>query len=155
MTHDDILTALQSNAMQIEAMISGLTDEQLSQRRADGHWSLREVIGHLHADADLFLTRFRCVVQEDNPTIHSVAGGDVMVAEGGYGTRPVEPVIAELAATDQQIADLLAGLDVGGWQRTGQHEERGQLVLEQWVGEYVAHEHEHIEEIAHRLEEVS
>ena len=46
-TDDDILSELRANSLLIREFISGLPEEKLTERYADGKWTIKEILVHL------------------------------------------------------------------------------------------------------------
>lgn len=153
MTHDEIIDTLNSTASRIEVIVVGLSDEQLARRGGDGHWSVKEITGHLLDDAVHYGEHFRRIVAENNPLLPSY-DQDAANVEGNYNERAIGPVISEFDTLDKQIVVLLSSLDAADWQRPGVHEERGPTTLETIVVHYTTHEQEHFAEIESRVAEV-
>ncbi len=154
MTHEQIIDTLNSTASRIEVIVVGLNNEQLQQRGVDGHWSIKEISGHLLDDAVHYGDHFRRIVAENNPLLPGY-DQDAANVEGKYNERAIKPVISEFDMLDKQIAVLLSELDEASWQRTGVHEERGPTTLEAIVVHYTRHEQEHFAEIESRVAEVN
>lgn len=153
MTAEEIIGTLNTTASRIKMIVVGLSDEQLQQRGANGHWSIKEITGHLLDDAVHYGEHFRRIVADNNPLLPGY-DQDAANVEGNYNQRPIGPVISEFDRLDKQIVALLSGLDAAGWQRPGVHEERGPTTLEAIVVHYTRHEQEHFAEIESRIAEV-
>lgn len=150
MTHDEIIAALRSSNGQLERIVAGLDEGQMSRRRADGHWSVKEVIGHLRDASALFHYRISRISHEDNPLLPD-ADTDALVANGNYNAADAAALFAETARLDNQLAGLLAGLDEAGWQRSGTHATNGLITVEQIATYHVNHAQGHSTEISERL----
>lgn len=154
MTHDEIIDTMEHTASRIEEITENLGDGQLQQRGADGHWSIKEITGHLRDAADRYGERIRLVASEDNPFLPSY-DQDALMAEGHYETREIGPVIGELDSLSKQTAALLRDLREHDWQRRGTHQERGPVTLEFLADYQASHLREHLNEIDARAKEVS
>jgi DinB superfamily len=154
MTHDEIIDTLQHTASRIEEIAQNLSEGELQQRGADGHWSIKELVGHLRDAAEMYGERIRRVASEDNPFLPSY-DQDVLMADGHYETREIGPVIGELDSLNKQTAALLSSLRDHDWQRRGQHEERGRMTIEDLAQVHANHLREHLAEIDQRAQEVS
>ncbi len=154
MTHDQIYDTLEHTASRIEAIDENLSEGELQQRGADGHWSIKEIIGHMHDAAEMYGERIRRVASEDNPFLPSY-DQDKMMADGHYETRASGPVIGELVSLSKQTAALLRSLREHDWQRRGTHEEHGKVTIEDLAQLHASHLREHLAEIDVRAREVS
>ncbi len=154
MTHDEIIDTLEHTASRIEAIDENLSEGELQQRGADGHWSIKELVGHLRDAAYMYDERIRLVASEDNPFLPSF-DQDKMMADGHYETREVGSVIGELDSLSKQTAGVLSSLREHDWHRRGTHEERGVVTLEFLADYQASHLREHLAEIDARAQEVS
>ena len=154
MTHDEIIDTMEHTASRIEEIAQNLSESELQQRGADGHWSIKELVGHLRDSAYMYDQRISRVASEDNPFMPSF-DQDKMMADGHYETREIGPVIGELDSLSKQTAGLLSGLREHDWQRHGTHEERGKVTLEFLADYQASHLREHLAEIDARAREVS
>ncbi len=154
MTHDEIYDTLEHTASRIEEIAQNLTEGQLQQRGTDGHWSIKEIVGHLRDAAEMYGERIRIIASEDSPFLPAY-DQDKMMAEGHYETREIGPVIGELDSLGKQTAALLRSLRDHDWQRRGTHEERGKVTLEFLADYQASHLREHLAEIDARAREVS
>ncbi len=150
MTHDEIITAIPKTARALNQIADRLSDEQLRQRRNDGHWSFKEVIGHLRDVAAVYNERIQVIGQVANATL-APFDPEKLVAAGGYNSLPAARMIAELEGLERSITQLLSGLDEAGWQRGGVHPTRGTLTIEQLASNYVEHANDHVDDLWERI----
>ena len=125
--------------------IRGLTpDDLLWVPLADanvGRWSIQQVVLHL-MDADLIWTaRMKQMIAEENPQI---VGYDEskFAANLAYEEQSAEDAVQVFDLNRQQFARVLRTLPADALNRTGQHNERGQITLGQsihWMIEHVDH----------------
>jgi hypothetical protein len=155
MTHDEIIDTMEQTAARIEQTIQNLNEAELQQRGTDGHWSIKEIVGHLRDTAEKYGERIRLVASQDNPFLPSYGDQDAMMAAGHYETREIGPVIGEMDSLSKQTAALLRGLREHDWQRHGTHKERGKVTLEFLADYQASHLREHLAEIDARAREVS
>jgi hypothetical protein len=154
MTHDEIIDTMEHTASRIEEIAQNLTEGQLQQRGAEGHWSIKEIVGHLRDAAERYGERIRLAASEDNPFLPSFDQDELMAA-GHYETREIGPVIGELDSLSKQTAALLRGLQPADWKRPATHEQNGKMSLEQLADYQASHLREHLAEIDARAKEVS
>ncbi len=150
MTHDELIAAIPKTTRALDQIADRLSDEQLRQRRNDGHWSFKEVIGHLRDVAAIYSERIQLIGQVASPPF-APFDPEKLVAAGGYNSLPAEQMTAELAGLECSITQLLSGLDEAGWRRSGVHPTRGPLTIEQLASSYVDHANDHVDDLWERI----
>lgn len=111
-------------------------------RRAGDEWSAAEILAHVRASEDILLPRVYQILVRDNPPLP--AFDERRWAEiAGYAAMPVDAHFARIVIRRYELIQLLRSLTPEAWQRTGVHEERGAVTLEQIVAHIVGHAEEH------------
>jgi hypothetical protein len=131
----------------IDELVGGLSEEDLDRAPADGGWTAREVVHHL-ADSEMTsAVRVRKLLAEDDPTIQGY-DEEEFARRLHYTSRPVAGSLASLRASRESTADLLDLLAEADWSRSGTHTESGPgYSVEQWLGIYASHAHDHAGQI--------
>jgi DinB superfamily len=103
----EVIAKLSAVPDQVEALVRGLSEEQLSWNPPTGMFSLRENVYHLRdIDVEGYLERIRLVMDEDHPTLPDVDGAR-LAKERNYNARPIQPALEDLrAARATSIARL-------------------------------------------------
>jgi hypothetical protein len=128
------------------AALDGVTPEELDWRPSPEAWSVRDVVHHLE-DAELTgAVRLRRLLTEDAPFLPAF-DEEVYRHRLAYATRPIEPALEAVRAAHATTAELLDGLTVGDWARTGTHSEEGPYAVGRWLAFHAAHTHEHAAQI--------
>ena len=123
----------------------GASDEDLDRRPPSGGWSAREIAHHLADSESMAYVRLRRLIAEDDPVI---AGYDEPEwARRLHYERPIEPSIEVLQAVRGASQQLLTSLTAGEWERRGTHTESGEYSVDEWLGIYSEHSHDHADQI--------
>ena len=129
----------------ITAALDGITAAEWEAREAPGEWSPREVVHHL-ADSEMTSAlRLRRLIAEDRPVI--VGYDQEEYARRLFYDRPVDASLAAFKAARDTTAQILRRLTPQDWQREGTHTESGRYTVEDWLGIYGVHAHDHADQI--------
>ncbi len=111
----------------------------------DGEWSAREVVRHLIAVEEE-------VWQRRLGQLAGAPGPAWSWTEPGLGqepdARPLEDLLVAFAAERAATLERVRGLDEEGWARTGTHETFGVLDVAGLLHEALAHDEEHLAQLA-------
>jgi uncharacterized damage-inducible protein DinB len=109
--------------------VSGMTREQLLARPVAGKWSTLEVVCHI-ADFDpIIADRIKRVLTHEKPALLG-ADENLFAAKLAYHERDVEEELTIIEKTRSQLARILRAMPSEALQRTGVHNERGELTAE-------------------------
>jgi hypothetical protein len=123
--------------------VAGMSHEQLLARPVAGKWSTLEVVCHI-ADFDPILAdRIKRVIALDKPPLIG-ADENSFAAKLAYHDRDVEEELTIVERTRSQLGRILRKLPADAWSRTGVHNERGPLTLEQLVATASRHIPHHV-----------
>jgi uncharacterized damage-inducible protein DinB len=128
---------------QIKDAVRGLGREDLLAFPVPGTWSIQQIVVHL-LDSDLIAShRMKRIIAEDNPLL---IGYDEsrFAATLAYEHEPLDEVLTLFALNRAQTARVLRRLPDAAFERTGTHNERGTLRLDQMVGDYIDHVAHHL-----------
>lgn len=146
MNRDETVAALRRLESELDVALSGLSDDLLRARPADGGWSVLEVCCHLRDAAAIEHERLGRIAREDDPVIEPYDQA-AMAVDRRYNEEDVDAVRAELAAWWERLAVLLTALPEDAWQRTARHTERGTITLGWRAQRQVEHPREHFEQM--------
>jgi hypothetical protein len=125
--------------------LDGADDEDLDRRGPSGEWSAREIAHHLADSESMAYVRLRRLIAEDEPVI---AGYDEPEwARRLHYERPIETSLEVLQAVRGASQQLLMTLTPEEWERRGTHSESGEYSVDDWLGIYSEHSHEHADQI--------
>jgi hypothetical protein len=125
--------------------LDGAGDEDLDRRGPSGEWSAREIAHHLADSESMAYVRLRRLIAEDEPVI---AGYDEPEwARRLHYERPIETSLEVLQAVRGASQQLLMSLTPDEWERRGTHSESGAYSVDDWLGIYSEHSHDHADQI--------
>src|SRR3954467_10175521 len=129
----------------VEAALAGITAGELEAREGPAEWSPREIVHHL-ADSEMTSAiRLRLLIAQDSPEI--VGYDQEEFVRRLFPDRPIEPSLAAFAAARAATAPILRRLREDEWGRSGTHSESGAYSVEDWLGIYSPHAHDHAAQI--------
>ena len=133
--------------------IDGLSKPELlalpSKDAGIGLWSIQQVVIHL-MDSDLiWAARMKSIIAEDHPRILGYDESK-FAANLFYAEQDAERTVRILDLNRRQFAKVLKKLPDSAFQRSGQHNERGTITLEQSVRGMVEHLQHHLKFIAQK-----
>lgn len=150
LTTAELLRSYRSTPRALRAFTQGLSDEQLNWRRDEDDWSIVEVIAHLADAENNSHERVRRMLTEVNPHFMDY-DEKAWARERDYRSKLLDEVLTRFC--DQRAAHIetLEGLDDAGWSRTGEHNTMGELTVNSITASMVAHDMEHLGQIADAL----
>jgi uncharacterized damage-inducible protein DinB len=110
--------------------VTGMSRDQLVARPVPGKWSTLEVVCHLADFEPIGADRMKRIIAEDKPTLIGADEKDFAKALQ-YHDRDLEEELTIIERTRSQMARILRKLPAEALNRVGNHNERGQLTLEQ------------------------
>ena len=148
--HPAALAILRSTPATLRSLVAGIPDETLLAPIDDG-WSVRDVIGHLvDTNSGVIVARMRRIVAEDHPYIRSIDAPERLEA-GGYSTRDVVSLLDELARAREAELTWLLAQPLEALQRTGQHDEAGEISALDQVYQWGWHDLDHLKQVVEIL----
>ena len=145
----DRLSALEhvrATGRDLVSLVSGVNDDHLERRPAEGEWSARDVIGHL-ADAELaYSMRLRLVVAQDRPRL-TWYDEEAWVERFGPLDEDARVTLARWRALRDANVRLLESLADEEWERGGIHDTDGMLTVETIAKRMVTHDRTHLDQI--------
>lgn len=141
-----LVSALAGFPARLAALVRGRDDRTLRARPAPEAWSALEVLAHLRSsDAILAPRLYQMLVRESPP----LPGFDERrwAEVAGYADLPVSLLLESYAARRAELVAMLRRLSAADWQRTGRHEERGEITMvdvARWIAD---HEAEHLAQL--------
>ncbi|MGC9258920.1 MAG: DinB family protein [Phycisphaerae bacterium] len=133
----------------LAAAIRGLSAAELNAHPVPNTWSIRQIVMHL-MDSDLIASdRMKRIIAENNPTL---IGYD----ESAFATRLFYDQLDAGMAADVfgknrlLTSAILYRLPAAAFSRTGTHNQRGRVTLEDMVKMYVQHFDHHMKFLKHK-----
>lgn len=135
---------------QVAALVSGLTDAQLTARPLAGEWSVAQNVHHL-ADSHMnSYIRCKLIATEEHPTLKPY--DQEIWAELADASGPDVTVSLDLlTALHSRWVIFWENLPDHAWARTGFHPEAGVVTLEDQLRLYAGHGESHIDQITRTL----
>ena len=148
-SHEQLIARYEKGSSLLAEALRDIPQATLDRSPAPGKWTIRQLAAHM-ADAELVSNaRFRWVAAEPGVALPSW-DQDKWAGALDYPAQSPAEVVALTRLLRQSTAALLRSLPDDAWQRTGMHQERGPVTLQQLV-ELVAG---HLEHHAHHIREL-
>jgi DinB superfamily len=133
----------------LDAMLRGLPESWLNAREGDNTWSPFDVVGHLiHGERTDWMPRVRRILENGDSVPFDKFDRFAQFRESAGKSLP--ELLEEFASLREQNLRTLAGLsiDEGLLDRAGRHPELGPVTLRQLLATWVAHDLDHVSQIA-------
>lgn len=146
----EIQKTLRATPVVLRALVDGVEDARLRRRPAPGEWAIIEVVGHLADTEERALARVRRMLAEENPVL-APFDQEALAEERRYLELDLDQELARLEQLRRDHLAVLEALDEPVWERTGRHEEHGELTVELYETHVAAEEVDHLAQIARLL----
>lgn len=135
---------------QLEAVVSGLSEQQLTTPFVPGEWTVAQNVHHL-ADSHMnSFIRLKLLLTEDRPTIKPYDQDRwANVADADH--KDVGDSLMLLRGLHSRWVCLFESLDESQWSRTAIHPEVGEITAEWLLTTYADHGEAHIDQIQRTL----
>ncbi len=131
---------------EVVAALEGISAVELDWKPAPQEWSAREVVHHLADSEMIAAVRLRRMLVEDEAQIVPYDPDD-LARRLRYAERPHTLALTLFQAVRAETTELLKRLAEGDWERAARHPRTGRYSVEQWLGDYGGHAHEHADQI--------
>ena len=149
----DLLDALRAGPQALDGVLRGCTQEQAQAARGgDEDWSVVQVVCHLRDAEERALERTRAMRDEADPFLPGY-DQEQWARERNYAGADLRVALAAFGRLRAQHVEALAGLAPADWERTGRHEEQGQITISAQALHMVAHDAIHAAQIARQLQQ--
>ena len=147
----DLVDALRATPDVLDALLAGVSQAQAQAARGgDENWSVVEVICHLRDAETRALEREQAMRDEDHPFL-AAYDQEAWAREYDYASQELHTALDEFKAVRARRLALLEGLSLDQWQRSGRHEEQGDITLQAHVLHIAAHDLVHLAQIGRQL----
>lgn len=149
LTIEQILTMLAATPSRLAELAEGLAPAQLLASPEPGEWSVRDVLAHLRACADMWGKYIVVILNEDRPTFKAV-NPTTWIKKTDYREQEFEPSLQAFTAQRTDLLAVLKPLAPDAWSRTatvtgsGKPRERTVYTYAQWLAN---HERSHIKQV--------
>lgn len=135
---------------QVEAMVAGLSPDELTARPLAGEWSVAQNVHHL-ADSHInSYVRCKLMATEENPALKPYDEAAWARFADGSGAE-LSDSLALLKALHARWVQFWETLPEDAWQRTGFHPDSGKVTLARQLELYVSHGEAHLDQIRRTL----
>lgn len=148
--YEEYIEKIRLLPVQIEELVDGLTDEQLTTHYLDGEWTAAQNVHHLvdsHANSYM---RCKLIMTEDNPPLRGY-DQDAWAELPEAKSADIHYSLTTLLGLHDRWVNFFYSLSESDWVRTGQHSEIGQVSLADIVQSYARHGEAHIDQIKRTL----
>ena len=147
MNRDDVVDELAAGPAEYRFLAESLSERAL-RAPLDGGWSPLEVMGHVRDSINVNEDRFRRIVRENEPTIHSW-DQEAAAASASYNSEQPGQVLEEIASGRGRTVELLRSLDDEQWERAGLHSdpEWGRITIGFLANHLREHDREHLADL--------
>lgn len=144
----EAIATLSSTPQQAEALVRGLTEEQLSWRASEDRFSLRENVLHLRdIDSEGYEQRVQLILSQDCPILPNVDGGRLRV-ERNYNAQPVQPALEDFGRSRQASVKRLKAASEADLERQAEMEGVGVITLRRLLELWMEHDSGHLADMA-------
>jgi hypothetical protein len=136
---------------ELEALVSGLTEEQLLTPSLEGEWTVAQNVHHVPDSHMNSYIRCKLIATEDNPTLKPY--NEKMWSQFTDASGPdLSTSLALLKALHARWVVFWHNLPDEAWTRTGYHpENKATVTLDDMLRDYVAHGEAHLDQIRRTL----
>ena len=132
-----LMANLKSLPNELDHLLAPLSDEDLRWHPIPNKWSIGEIVAHLRdVEREVFQVRLRRALLEDDPTFE-LWDQNRAAWDRQYNDLDHRAAAREFAEARGGTVELLAGVPLESWHRSGTHPERGALTVEEMVSRQV------------------
>jgi phytoene dehydrogenase-like protein len=147
----DCLDALRATPEVLEGLLAGVAPERAAAARGgDEGWSVVEVVCHLRDAEERAFERMRAMCDVDAPFLPAY-DQDRWASERDYAAANLRDALAAFVALRNRHIAALEALAPADWERTGRHEEQGEITIAAHTVHVISHDAVHAAQIARQL----
>ena len=132
-------------------LIAGVPDELLARSPAPGKWSVRAILAHMAEDELVSSWRYRHMIEHPGAALPGF-DQDEWARLGDYQAWSTAEALEMFRLLREANLRMLARLTPEESQRSGIHEERGRITVEDLARHMTGHDARHIQQIRRLLE---
>jgi|GEM_PF-135196 len=142
------LDTLESTLPAIDAIIAGISGEDLAWKPAPDRWSISEVLQHLaHCEQHCFVRRAQDMISASEPAIAPYDVDAFTPADWGFNGDG-RAALARLRDLRRGILDILETQPAAAGERAGVHPGLGRITLAELLNDWAFHDLGHVRQIA-------
>ena len=149
-TRAELLEVYRATPVTLRALVTPSDNALVKRRPADDSWAIIEIVAHLADAEEMVVKRIERMLTEDDPSLPAYDPVDLAEARD-YRSRDLSGELDRFESVRAAHTARLEGLDKAGWQRTGQHEEVGEITIEAMTAHMAAHDAVHLAQISRIL----
>jgi len=142
----EVLSLLARSADELERLVNGLSEEQLTRAPAGRDWSICDHIAHFYDTQEMLDTRINLMLEHDNPELIALAVYEFATEQERHPAS-VHSMLAEFHDKRMKCIARLESLPLKDLWRPGRHPEFGQLTILRQAAYLAYHEQTHLPEI--------
>jgi len=143
----ELLDQLHSTPAQVAETVDGLPLNAITIRPDSGDFSLLENVCHLRdIEVEGYSVRIRRILSEDNPKLADINGGK-LAAERDYNNQNLSAALSAFTEARWQNLSVLKELSDEQFERTGELEGSGQVMLNRLLELMCDHDSDHVDEM--------
>lgn len=146
-TRAELLDIYRATPVTLRALVAPSDDTLIKRRPADDGWAIIEIVAHLADAEEMVVKRIERMLMEDDPALPAYDPGD-LAEVSDHRSRDLASELDRFESVRATHTARLEGLDSAGWQRTGQHEEVGEITIEAMTAHMAAHDAVHLAQIS-------
>ena len=149
MTKEEALARLAESRRALHQAIEGLSEEEMTQVRAEGVWTIKDVLGHITSWEETCLEPLRRYADGGPYDVQVIedylAWNDVQAAR--KRDVPLDAILGELAAVRQGLAEAASRLSARQWEQRVPFAWGGEGTIADTLEGLHEHEMEHVRHI--------
>ena len=147
----DLLDALKSTPETLTGLLQGVTQARaVASKGGDEDWSVVQVICHLRDAEEISLQRVSSILDQDDPPIFGYDQA-ALARERNYQGQDLRLALEAFIAFRRQYLATLSSIQPDEWNRTGRHNEIGQITILSHAVHHACHDAIHCAQIARQL----
>jgi hypothetical protein len=147
----DLLDALKATPETLASLLAKISEPKArAVTGGDENWSVVEVVCHLRDAEEFFIKRMQSMRDQDNPSIISY-DQEALARQRNYKSAKLREALADFTSVRQQTIREFSELTPNQWQRSGEHNELGQITIFAQAIHHTAHDAIHCAQIARQL----
>lgn len=153
--HQELIDALKSTPQTLKGLLSQVTVAQArAAKGGDENWSVVEVICHLRDAEEISFQRMQAMRDQDRPKIIGY-DQEALARERNYSEADPQAALNVFAGFRERHIAALSALSAEEWERSGEHNEIGQITIFAHTIHKVHHDAIHCAQIARQLSSVT
>jgi hypothetical protein len=142
-SYHELIDALSGTPRRLQAVSS---EAAAGTPRSNETWGITEIVCHLTDFEKVYRERIMAVLTQNAPYLRSVDFEEV-ARQHDYASRSLEEAVDEFGRERGETISVLLNLALKDWERTGIHDEFGEVSIEEMIERMVDHEEEHLGQI--------